>query len=62
MHNVAATFAMGVNDPTPAVTSNGAAITQDQLAALSWSAMTSQYCMLLLRLRQNRFMNNEEKA
>jgi hypothetical protein len=35
---------------------NGAA------AALSLSAMISQYFMLLHRLRQNRFMNNEEKA
>jgi len=27
MNDVAATFAMGVNDPTPAISDNGAAIT-----------------------------------
>ena len=41
--NVAATFAMGVHDPTPAVSGNGAAIAHDQPEALSLSATISQY-------------------
>jgi hypothetical protein len=43
MHNVAATFAIGVNDPTPAISGNSAAIAQVQPAALSLSAMIAQY-------------------
>jgi hypothetical protein len=34
----------------------------DQPAALSLSATIFQYCMLLDRLRQHRFTNNEEEA
>jgi hypothetical protein len=39
MYNVAATVTrMGINNPTPAVSGNGTAKTQDQPAALSLSA------------------------
>jgi hypothetical protein len=62
MDNVATTFAMGIDDPTPAVRCDGATIPRDQPAALSLSATISQYCMLLHGLRQNRFTNYEEKA
>jgi hypothetical protein len=43
MHNVAATFTMGVNDPTPAISGHGAAIAPYQPAALSLLAMISRY-------------------
>jgi hypothetical protein len=50
------------NPPSPTMLRNRAATAHDQPAALSLSATISQYFMLLDRLRQNRFMNNEEKA
>jgi hypothetical protein len=43
MHNVAATFAMGVNDPKPAISGNGAAIAPRPAAVESLSAIRSQY-------------------
>jgi hypothetical protein len=44
MDDVAATFAMGVNDPAPAISGNGAAIAPRPTGgALSLSAMISQY-------------------
>jgi hypothetical protein len=43
MDNVAATSAMGVNDPAPALACDSAAITPDQPAVLSLPATISQY-------------------
>jgi hypothetical protein len=44
LNEVAATVpAMGINDPAPAISGNGAAIAHDQPAAESLSAMISQY-------------------
>jgi len=43
MDNMANASTMRVNDPTPAISANGAAIPHDQPAALSLSAMISQY-------------------
>jgi hypothetical protein len=44
LNDVAATVsAVGINDPAPAISGNGAAIAHDQPAAESLSAMTSQY-------------------
>ena len=40
---LAATFAMGVNDPTPAISGNGAAIAPRPAGSMSLSAMISQY-------------------
>jgi hypothetical protein len=45
MHNVAATFAMGVNYPTPAISGNGYSSRREP-AALSLSAALSQYFIL----------------
>ena len=51
MDNVAATFAMGVNDPTPAISGNGAAIASrpasrgkacERLASNKRSSITAQ--------------------
>jgi len=43
MNDVAATFAMRINNPAPAMPRNGAAIAHDQPAALSLPATISQY-------------------
>jgi hypothetical protein len=50
MDNVVATFAMGVNDPTPA---SGAKLVSDGLPSIACCYTVSG---------KNRFTNNEEKA
>ena len=62
MDNVAATFAMGVNDPAPVIPGNGAAIAPSETCTTELVSDDFPVLHVLHRLRQNRFTNNEEEA